>query len=200
MSVCNYTNTALEAISRRELKQYDISILSGEPRKIDIEAFIEQIYGLTIEYHHIRIDGRVLGQTIFEDCCVPIFDTEIKNYTLIEVQKGTIIIDTRLLSPCMINRYRFTLAHELAHWILHQEQFRDSGETAAMLKISYDTVHIEKQADMLASMLLMPYGQVKKAYYRLMVNEKSGVTKSLAKLFGVSEKTMTICLTSHNLI
>lgn len=65
-----------------------------------------------------------------------------------------LIFNDRLASP---GRVRFTLAHELGHYILHRMQ-HDSFECSAadMDRWSTDEQNIEGQADLFASYLLMP--------------------------------------------
>lgn len=43
-----YRREALETIARNELKKYDPSLISGEPRAIPIEDIVERHYGLTV--------------------------------------------------------------------------------------------------------------------------------------------------------
>ena len=125
---------ALEFIAARELKRYENGLyLFGSPCAIPIEEMIEQQYGISIEYHNLRHDMRVLGQMIFEDCFAPIYDADAMEYTVIDVQAGTMLIDIRLLQPRYSNRLRFTQAHELAHFLIHKEMFRGIGAYEAAL-------------------------------------------------------------------
>ncbi|MEL7659094.1 MAG: ImmA/IrrE family metallo-endopeptidase, partial [Bacillota bacterium] len=127
------------------------------------------------------------------------------------VKKGTIIIDARLLRKGVEGRLRFTLAHELAHWILHKNIFCGSQYSAAMIKGALHNDNklsseadrmIEKQADLLATALLMPIKQVKKAFYELRSKyfDKTVLVAKMAETFDVSRQAMRICLTNHNLI
>ena len=96
----------------------------------------------------------------------------------------------------MIGRLRFTLAHELGHWFIHQEIYTGTGESAAMMKIPVKSLEtnavIEHQANRLATFLLMPAGQVKIAFHRTRYEDNP--TALLAKLFCVSRKAMGIRL------
>ena len=56
---------------------------------------------------------------------------------------------------------------------------------------------IEQQADMLASALLLPISQVKKAFYRTSGEDR---VSQLATQFGVSNQAMEIRLRNHHLI
>ena len=71
-----------------------------------------------------------------------------------------------------LGRLRFTCAHELAHWVLHKKLYSGTGDVAAYNgNVSSDESHgiIERQADTLASALLMPLPQIKKCFYRLRI-------------------------------
>jgi Zn-dependent peptidase ImmA (M78 family) len=60
---------------------------------------------------------------------------------------------------------------------------------------------IEKQANMLCSYFLIPTGQMKKAYNRLMAKGCSkNIVKEMAAIFGVAPTTMQIRLYEHGLL
>ena len=126
---------------------------------------------------------------------------EEKKYELVFVERGTIILDASLLRSKTDGRLRFTAAHELAHWLIHQELYAGSGNMAAMQKSISNSSEadkaIERQADLLGSALLMPINQVKRSFYRLPVSNRIEV---LATKFGVSNQAMRIRLAEHNLI
>ena len=191
----------LEAIARNALKKYDPSlVLSLEPKSIPIEDMIET-FGLSLEYQYIRKNGRILGETVFDDDYIPLYNMEQRKYELVFMERGTIILDASLLRCRSDGRLRFTAAHELAHWLIHQELYSGSGDTAAMLKsISKSSdadKYIKRQADALAGALLMPINQIKRSFYRVSGTDKVSV---LAEQFNVSRKAMEIRLKDHHLI
>jgi hypothetical protein len=204
MSEIRYREQALDAIARKTLKEYDSSLLLACPRAVPIEDIIENYFKFTIEYQFLRKNGRILGETIFDDTYVPIYDMEKEEYTVILVKGGTIIIDAGLLKCRGDGRLRFTCAHELAHWLIHRELYIGSGEAAAMTKAkksSDDDNIIERQADMLSSSLLMPIGQVKIAFNRIRMQKPvNDVIQELSNMFQVSKQAMEIRLRTHNLI
>jgi Zn-dependent peptidase ImmA (M78 family) len=188
-----YSSSVLEAKARNIISRFD-PCLANEPAPIPIETIIEKMYGLTIEYHCIRKNGRVLGETVFEDAMIPVYDSG-EGYKLIRVKAGTIIIDTSLLRQKNDGRLRFTCAHELSHVDLHKDFHLKLGETAAMTKVAKSSEvgrAIEWQADKMSSYLLMPKGAVKIAYHRL-AHSTDKVTE-LARLFRVSKQAMRIRL------
>ena len=175
-------------------------ITNPEIQQVPIEDIIEFL-GLSLEFQYIRKNGRILGETVFDDDYIPIYNMLKKEYELIFMERGTIIIDAGLFKNRHDGRLRFTAAHELAHWLIHQELYCGTGATAAMYsyttKSSSADKRIERQADRLAGALLMPINQVKRAFYRIMGADK---TILLAEQFGVSIQAMEIRLKEHRLL
>jgi len=202
MSIYPYRKEALEAIARKVISQYDPRLLHT-PSSIPVESIIEQVYGLTMEFQFIRSNGRVLGETVFETAMVPIYERgNGGGYKLIPVKAGTVIIDASLINNRSDGRFRFTCAHELAHWVLHKEFYTQLGETAAMTSVvrsSETDVVIERQADRLGCYLLMPKGAVKTAFYNAS-GSAGNKTAVLAELFGVSRQAMQIRLEEMRLL
>ena len=202
MSASSYIRPELlEAIARKTLKSYDPALVSSHPAVcVPIEDIIESM-GLSLEFKYIRNNGRILGETVFDDSYIPLYDMERHKYELVYMQRGTIILDASLLRCRTDGRLRFTVAHELAHWLIHQELYAGSGSMAAMLKSisksSEEDKAIERQADMLAGALLMPMGQIKRQFYRISAKDK---VSAMADLFGVSRQAMEIRLTEHHLL
>lgn len=196
-----YRTETLEAIARRVISHYDVS-LPGEPAPIPVETIMEKVYGLTIEFQFIRNNGRVLGETVFEDAMVPIYERmDEAGYKLIPVTAGTVIIDASLISNRNDGRFRYTCAHELAHWVIHKELYTQSGETAAMTEAARSSETdkaIEWQADRLGSYLLMPKGVVKMAFHQNRTHRS--VVDLLAQLFGVPRQAMAIRLNEMRLL
>jgi len=198
----------LESIARNIIAQYDPSLLQ-KPCAIPVEDIIEQVYNLSLEYQYIRNNGRILGETIFEDTTVAIYEQKDgEGYKLIPVKAGTIIIDASLLHKRSIGRFRFTCAHELAHWVIDRHYFTQLGETAAamtsetakdMAKKSFKSSDvsdmIERQANRMASRLLMPKCTLKMAFYRAKTDTKIlDKVSYLAGLYSVSKQAMRIRL------
>lgn len=200
-------NFFMEYLAVQELKKYENGRYStGEPCAVPIEDIIEKQYDISIEYHFLRKNLSTLGQMIFDGGHVPIYDMERKCYTLIDVPEKTMMIDIRLLQDKRyINRLRFTYAHELAHYLIHNDHFSNADLSPALLfdgEKTYDD-YIENQANMFCSYFLVPTGQMKKLYNRLMAAQprnNQNIVKEMAKAFGVSQTTMKIRLSEHKLI
>lgn len=205
-SIPFYRKSAIEHIARNVLNSFDPNIMMSTPSAIPIEQLIES-QGLIIEYQYLRKNLRVLGETVFANAEVPIYDMQEHQYTTIFVKAGTIIIDVRLLTSEQEGRMRYTLAHELAHWLMHKKLFLGSEYMAAKVQDNHDALsseaeqNIERQADLLATALLMPIVKVKQAFYSLQrENNKETIVSKMAQVFGVSKQAMRIRLADHNLI
>lgn len=85
------------------------------------------------------------------------------------------------------NRQRFTIAHEIAHYILHKEKIGDNLTDNAMYRSKLSNV-FERQANILASEILMPVNFVMQ-----FIEENKSVSE-MASLFQVSEGAMRIRL------
>jgi len=187
-----YRNEALDVIARNIISKCDPSLLHT-PAPIPIEAIIEQVYKLDLDFQYIRKNGRILGETVFEDCMVPIYERRNgEGYKLVPFKSGTIIIDMSLHNRRSDGRYHYTCAHELSHWVIDKDYFTQLGEMAAKTKTTVRSSEsdkaVERQADRLACRILMPKGTVKSAFYN---NVRQGnVVDYLAKFFRVSNEAM----------
>lgn len=209
-SIRYYRQPVIDMLARNVLDDYDYRLLRGKPTAIPIDDIIEKM-GLIVEYHYLRNSDRICGETVFDTAEVIVYDMAKKQYKTIVVKGGTVIADAHLLDNGSEGRLRFTLAHELAHWVLHKNIFSGSQYSAAMTKVpvsedcklsSEADRTIERQADMLGTALIMPVTQVKRAYYAIGRNQngKQAVIDTMAEIFMVSREAMRICLSAHNLI
>lgn len=86
----------------------------------------------------------------------------------------------------------------------HKKLYSGTGDVAAYNgNVSSDESHgiIERQADTLASALLMPLPQIKKCFYRLKIGRTDEqLIAEMANIFEVSKQAMQIRLKSRNLI
>lgn len=90
------------------------------------------------------------------------------------------------------HRQRFTLAHELGHWI-HKYQDLPDSQTAGKVEYrnevsSWGTDPEEIWADQFAAALLMPAGSVISSYSKAMT------VKQMSRLYGVSPKALRLRL------
>lgn len=99
------------------------------------------------------------------------------------------------------NRQRFTIAHEIGHIMLHQDELRDSAhvdKTITMLRRDGDSaqgnVKIEIQANQFAAALLMPESLIRKYMDHKNLNygviQDEDAIEDMAKAFMVSSTAM----------
>lgn len=91
-------------------------------------------------------------------------------------------------------RQRFTLAHELAHFLIHRDVIDSMGGTLTdnVLYRSGAAEKIEYEANRLASQIVMPEEALKDAYSRYGENISESMVELLADQFGVSKAAMEI--------
>lgn len=199
-----YKTSTLESIARKVLLQYDPFYLNQPAQAVPLEKIIEDIFELSIEYMHLTATGDELGRMIYDDGFSTRWNPEKDSYELIRVAAGTILIEAALLdSPMLYGRFRFTLAHELAHWILHKQLFTGTGVAAATYELDgYSDNSVEWQANYLGKAILMPNGQVKRGFYQARSENRTtaGIVSSLAETFAVSRQAMEIRLKELGLI
>lgn len=93
------------------------------------------------------------------------------------------------------HRQRFTLAHELAHFLLHQDRIvAEGGWSENVLLRSGQPDNIEYEANRLASDLVIPSRQLARATSEYAGPMTSEVIEDLARRFGVSTAAMEIKL------
>ena len=192
--VKTYPPRAIDTIAQNTLKNYNEELVTGDPTAIPIEELIELHFGLIVEYRNLSKDGHIHGMTVFEDSIIPIYDERTKRLEPIFAKAGTILIDKRLLVGNRVKRMRFTLAHELGHYLMHDEYYSNQVTLPNKSKLK-SVEQQEKEADDLGASLLMPYGRVKVAYKRLANKySKEELIKKLAEIFEVSKEAMEIRL------
>lgn len=87
-------------------------------------------------------------------------------------------------------RQRFTLAHELAHFLLHKEYLGDKFPENTLLRGGLSSQE-EAEANQLATDILMPYHAVDK---HIMDNKGEITIVQLAEAFDVSKAAMSVRL------
>lgn len=86
-------------------------------------------------------------------------------------------------------RQRFTMAHEIAHFILHRSYIGDGIVEDALLRAEGFTNSLERQANAMAADILMPRGLISDAQDRGIVE-----IPALASYFNVSRDAMSFRL------
>lgn len=132
-------------------------LYNGE--QLDIEALIRLREDISIEY--IPLDASISGKLYRMD-----------GRWIISINKEH-----------HINRQRFTLAHELAHYVLHRSESESFTDTVFFRGASVN--NFEYAANEFAAKLLMPEDKV-----RTVVRGGTNNIKDLAESFGVSVAAM----------
>jgi Zn-dependent peptidase ImmA (M78 family) len=150
--------------------------LKTESAVVDVEHLAEVYLELEMDYQDLSNNGSVLGMMVFGDSPVPVYDGENDRAKEIWAHEGTIIIDNSLLLGRQIRRGRFTVGHEVAHWLLHRPYFSANAWQLSLLgqweqsfvrcrqgdigarrrQLVTDDDWMEWQADSFSSALLMP--------------------------------------------
>ncbi|MDR1891667.1 MAG: ImmA/IrrE family metallo-endopeptidase [Oscillospiraceae bacterium] len=156
-----------------------------KPGQLDVDRLIEFYIGLSVEYHRICYDRKVLGMTAFNDGCIDVANEQTGMPESLPVREGTIVIDTSLSAKRNLPRLRFTMVHEGAgHWLLHRKAFSTENafgpagiyenqylaakegryDYSRSKKEKTDIDRMERQADFLAAAVLMPRPALREVY------------------------------------
>lgn len=90
-------------------------------------------------------------------------------------------------------RQRFTVAHELAHYLLHRDQIGGGIRDDVLYRSNLSDAR-EAEANRLAADILMPEEELWEAYRRLRGMQQEEAVVRLSQQFGVSEAAMKIRL------
>ncbi|MBE6991592.1 MAG: ImmA/IrrE family metallo-endopeptidase [Ruminococcaceae bacterium] len=141
---------------------------SDKPQTTDLYRLADSL-GLAILEGYLSPRGDILGMTVFGQGLVE-YVTPSLEYRCEVMEEGTV-----MLMPDPSLRQRFTLAHEISHWLLHRDVFGYGRqalrclcrETALFGDFSPKTQEdwLEWQANAMASCLLMPVAAFCRAVY-----------------------------------
>lgn len=185
-----------------------------KPIILNLESIIENNLQLILDYKQLDQNGNVLGMTIFKTGLLAIIN-ESSNFEKILVQKGTILLNSLLADDIkQQNRYQFTLAHEVGHWVLQAKDFLydedqinifDQIKTLSekdmitclnrSISSNYSTLitdsdWLEWQANYFASAILMPKNVFLKELDELHCNSEYEKLVILSQKFGVSKQAV----------
>ena len=168
-----FSRKDFNVIAELALQEYAPEQLE-QAQPLDVEKFADEAYSLTILDRYLSASGNILGMINFSDIDVMIVNLERKIQRE-HLMSGTILVDARLLGDYSHRRRRFTIAHELFHWIIHRQMYYSDG-LCCNLRLSKNYIAcreigshqkggnrawdisdwMEWQADHFASSLLMP--------------------------------------------
>ena len=220
-----YSKSQLESMANELNNDFDPERLQmAKPIDVyDVVSFV----GAEIDWKNLSLDGSILGATIFTDGKLLVFEEEagIFKEKIIEVEAGTIIIDSRVENDANKGRKNFTVMHEVFHFLYHKKSFaRRNGGVKKVLETqilrSYEEMKsgmtgleiLEWQANYMAASFLIPrlalineINLIKsnaiadvKNIVPLSLGEES--TRKLAEKFSVSRQTMVYRLLGLGII
>jgi hypothetical protein len=153
------------------------------PTALDVDKFIEFYLNMYVECKRISYDRKILAMTAFNTGIVQVADDKAGIAVPLAVSEGTLIIDPLLMEKRNAARRRFTKMHEGAHWLIHRPAFADNPMKSVGVyenqylaakegRLDYsrstrernDIDRIERQADFLASAMLMPKTTLRMAF------------------------------------
>ena len=194
-----YTNEQLEEIASVELEKAKKYKGLYNKDLINIDLFAEVYLGLEIEYKEL-LDTKKLAMLVMNPMkVVARIDSEDENeeeiLEIVAVQGKTILINLNESNNRNEGGLRFSIAHEIAHWILHRFYLES--------EIDDD---IEVEANYLAAALLMPKEKFKQEIELLRLeNDKykgeEWIINKLAEKFNVSKTSARIrmeCIMGKN--
>jgi Zn-dependent peptidase ImmA (M78 family) len=181
--VTSYSLSSVPYLTCEALDQYGENVARDfmpesleAPVAFDVDRFIEFYLDMRVECKRISHDRSILAMTAFNAGIVQVADERDGTAFPLAVEEGTIIIDPILTEKRNAARRRFTFMHEASHWMLHRPAFAADNPfgspgvyenqylAAKEGRIDYsrstrersDIDRIERQADFLASAILMP--------------------------------------------
>jgi Zn-dependent peptidase ImmA (M78 family) len=165
--------------------------------RLRVDSILKDVTELVLP---IRIEdiAKMRGLTIMP---YPLGD-DVSGLLSIENGKGTIGYNEN--EPKV--RRRFTIAHELGHYELHRhkshlfldKQFIYRSQVSGANPV---TQAMEKEANLFASIILMPTDLVRKEVDKIQIDLSSGqAINDLAKIFEVSATAMSVRLSNLGLI
>lgn len=160
----------IETIALRIINAYrKLPALEGQQiTMVQPELLVQELLGLSIQYHALSLDGRILGLTSYGEIGVPIYDNpEHPEYCYLNGR--TVLIDQNLVQEnANKGRYHFTLIHEACHQVYQMLFPKEYRETVARRQIHYcksppgrnEDYWEEWRTNILTSSVLMPEDMV----------------------------------------
>jgi len=160
-AVLRYTPKTLDRLGEVLVKRFKPYAMV-KPIPVDIRRICMEDLHFKLESHYLAHTLLYYGLFAFEDYPqMPVFIPEKNQAVFVSVHADTVVVDTHLLAHKYINLYRFTIAHEVAHALLHRQVMayvspEGKGSTSIRNRL-------ERQANRLAAAILMPEAMVLQA-------------------------------------
>jgi Zn-dependent peptidase ImmA (M78 family) len=155
-------------------------------------------------------DANCFSAPVKVDKCAAFLNIELKPLKLDDDVSGFLLMNGRAVhigynESENKKRIRFTIAHEIAHYLLHEKKstlFIDKSEKVLFRNLSSSTGEIshEREANAFAAALLMPKKLILQEIQKVKTDNKEVFIQKLSKKFDVSEQAITIRLNNLELI
>lgn len=156
-----------------------------DPR-FSVWKFAAHFLGKQVSFEHLSNNAWILGLSVFvDDTLIPIYKPDTQDVEWRSVQANTIFLDKAMQTfmGYNVSKCRFTLMHESAHQLLHQNYYQRQDNKPKKQSVAYsvqrvqpstrlveapnsawsDVDWLEWQANYLAAALLMPKHRVNTA-------------------------------------
>ena len=161
----------IETIALRIINTYrKLPALAGQQiTMVQPELLVQELLGLSIQYHTLSLDGKILGLTSCGEIGVPIYDNP-KHPEYCYLDGRTVLIDQNLVRErANKGRYHFTLIHEACHQVYQMLFPKEYRGTVARRQIHYcksppsrnEDYWEEWRTNILTSAVLMPEDMVR---------------------------------------
>lgn len=211
----------IEAVAQRVTSAYRKlpGLCGASVTKVDPERLAKDLLGLSIDYHVLSRNGRILGLTAYGDVGVPVYDNpEHPDYCFID--RKTVLIDKSLVDETANKgRYHFTLTHEVCHQIFGMLFPREYAPDGIRPRVHYCSLPPsledrweEWRTNRLTSAVLMPADMVQinmlafglgdklRLLNRVYAPQEYEQFSAMAGYMGVSKKALSIRLKQLDLL
>ena len=216
----NYvSNRELDELGAGLVRRYlDRSGMQGAEKCIDIEG-LANFLGLTVVYEQFaERDQDKIG--FLSDGSTPLMIRKDNKIVSFLFPLGTIVLDSFLLGDRESGRCRFTIAHEIAHFVINRHRPAPQFHRVFNAEKNYSPAEmhehfnlIESQADRLAAAILMPQFTLDRALMdfhkgqrivmygqNVLANEEQKAISRMASQIGVSFTALLIRLRQCGLL
>ena len=116
----------LEEIALDQTKAF-VRYDGKDDERFSVWKFAAYYLGKKVRFEWLSNSAYILGMSVFTDhSMIPIYNPEDDKFTLNDIDKNTILLDKTLGQEPIVSlsKPRFTLMHECAHQLLHQDYFK----------------------------------------------------------------------------
>ncbi len=195
-------------------QEFKVPYISDDVIRVAADRFRKKYWGDVIP---VNIESIIEEKLAMEIIPIPDLKKHINTDAFISSDWQSVYVDNeKYMEDSYYNRLRFSIAHEIGHYVLHQALYEElkinslSDFSDFLNNISGKQYgYIETQANKFANYFLVPRNILKKERVKIMqdyneitsLEEKlinSYIATPLSKKFGVSSEVMEIALNTEN--